>query len=104
MVPAQQSLEAYDPPRIELQHRLVMDAKLPVHQRTAQIGFQLQPADSTSMHRLVKYLTARTAQCLGPPHRHIRILQHILGARVLDRTQRDSHADRYSQLPRLELE
>jgi hypothetical protein len=58
MLPAQQCFESAYRARIQPNHRLVMNAKLPRRERRPQISFQPQAPFRTCMHRFVEYLAA----------------------------------------------
>ena len=82
MVPAQQRLKADDAAGIELQHGLVIDAKLPLGQRRPQIRLQPQPSYGASVHGFIENFATRSAQRLRAAHGHVGIFQYVFGALV----------------------
>ena len=103
MVPAQQRFEAHDAPRVELHHRLVIDAELMLGHSRPQIGFEAQPAHRTRVHGFIENFAARSAQSLCPAHGHVGIFQHVLGALVRWSAQGNPNAYRNSHFAVLDV-
>jgi len=54
MLPSHECSKAGDVPGLQVDNRLVVDAKLVLVERRAEIGFQLRPSDGSSVHCRVK--------------------------------------------------
>ena len=98
MLPAQQCLKPRNLPGFEFQDGLVVHAKLPLLERLAQLGFQLQPVHGAGVHCLIKHFAARSSHRFGAAHGDVGIHQEILGALVRGLAQSDAHACRGAHL------
>ena len=84
MLPADQRLEACQPPGFERHDGLILNEELAAINGAAQVGFQLQHVDGVRVHAFVEDDVARFAEELRLIHGGVGVAQKIFGALVAD--------------------
>ena len=102
-VPARESLEGDDPPVPEADDRLEHDTDLVALERALQLERELVPAADARVHGRLVVGEAMLAVSLGGVHRHIRVLQQLVGGGC-GAGRRDPDARVHVRLPAAEEE
>ncbi len=98
VIPAKQPFQTHDAPAVERNDGLVMHEELLALHRPAQLGLEPHRPHLVLVESVVEDLVTGLARRLGPVHGEVGVAQHLLGALVSIRSERDADARRGEHL------